>query len=324
MNRSNLITLVALLVIVAAMPLYAVQEQARLTTARQALRAQQVTEATPLYLENCAACHGASGAGVGAIPPLNVLTLADAGAEQLYETIAHAAHGTAMAAWHREDGSGLNAYQIERLVSLIRFADWSAVQAVAANQDLELPPPSVVPAGDEYLMLVAEHDPHRCAACHEEPVIHADQFGLDCGRCHATSAWQPALLTRHTFDLTHGGAGPVACQTCHTVAYTAHVCTECHDHEPEAIEAVHLAEDIPEYGDCARCHPTGAAGEADRLRQEGLIQAGVAVPATQEMIERHTPAANVPAPGATGTGNPAAAGGGGTETGDSVTPGGRR
>ncbi len=61
------------------------------------------------------------------------------------------------------------------------------------------------------------------------------------------------------------------CQTCHTENYYTHTCYECHDHTPEQMETVHLAENIPDYADCVACHPTGQAGEARRLQQEQLI-----------------------------------------------------
>jgi hypothetical protein len=32
------------------------------------------------------------------------------------------------------------------------------------------------------------------------------------------------------------------------------------------METVHVAENLTEYGNCASCHPTGVAGEADQLR----------------------------------------------------------
>ena len=278
MNKSNLITLAALLVIVVAFPIYAAAEPQRMAAAHLALRQELIDGAAPAYLDNCASCHGAAGEGLAAVPPLNLLTRSDASATYLYEAIAHAAHGSAMAAWHSDEGGVLSAFKIRELVALIQYGDWDDVQALSATRGQALAPMPELPADDSYLLNVAASDPHRCVACHEEPPVHVGQFGLECSRCHATSAWQPALLTRHIFDLNHGETGLLACQTCHTVAYTAHVCTECHDHEPAEMEAVHLAEGLTEIADCARCHPTGAPGEADQLRREGTIRAGVAVP----------------------------------------------
>jgi hypothetical protein len=39
------------------------------------------------------------------------------------------------------------------------------------------------------------------------------------------------------------------------------------------MEEVHLAENITEYENCQECHPTGVAGEADRLREEQILDA---------------------------------------------------
>ncbi|MCL4870573.1 MAG: hypothetical protein KJ063_16545 [Anaerolineae bacterium] len=100
-----------------------------------------------------------------------------------------------------------------------------------------------------------------CAACHAEPPIHAGQFGLQCERCHTTTAWTPAQLQAHTFPLDHGDEGMIPCQTCHTRNYTAYTCTNCHAHPEEEIREEHLKEGITEFSDCIACHPTGEEAE---------------------------------------------------------------
>ena len=106
-----------------------------------------------------------------------------------------------------------------------------------------------------------------CSSCHEDPTLHAGQFGLDCTRCHNTTAWQPALLTKHTFILDHGGTEISECHTCHTDTFAVKTCYNCHDHQPADMEAAHLKEGITEYENCAQCHPTGKAGEAAELER---------------------------------------------------------
>jgi hypothetical protein len=199
------------------------------------------------------------------MPALNNPALAAADRDVLYATIAHAPHGSVMSTWHVDDGGGLNGYQVESLVTLIRNGDWSRVDQLAMARGYE-PPEPAVPEVELATMDATGEDPHECRACHEEPEVHAERFGLNCSRCHTLQAWKPALLTRHAFFLDHGGDGKVACQTCHTETYAENTCYECHDHEPGQMRVVHVEEEaISEYENCVQCHPTGVEGEAASL-----------------------------------------------------------
>lgn len=112
-----------------------------------------------------------------------------------------------------------------------------------------------------------------CAGCHQDPQLHLGAFGSDCTRCHTTTAWRPAFLVGHTFDLEHGDTGLLECQTCHIDAYYANTCYGCHDHLEEEITAGHLADGYEEIGKCWDCHPTGVEGEAGELlkaRESGI------------------------------------------------------
>ena len=102
----------------------------------------------------------------------------------------------------------------------------------------------------------------ECLACHEEPKIHAGQFGLDCANCHTVQAWQPARLVNHTFPLDHGEGGEVACATCHESTYAAYTCYGCHDahQRPEMLQK-HAEENINDIRACAECHATGLREE---------------------------------------------------------------
>jgi len=104
--------------------------------------------------------------------------------------------------------------------------------------------------------------PSDCVACHEEPGVHAGQFGLDCARCHGSSAWTPAQLTVHPFPLDHGAEENLACETCHVGAYVAHTCYGCHDHQPAQTAQAHAEREVLEIDRCYDCHPTGQAAEA--------------------------------------------------------------
>ncbi|MCB8944460.1 MAG: c-type cytochrome [Ardenticatenaceae bacterium] len=257
MNRYTFLTFLSLLLLVVALPIYGLQEQQRLTLAQASWQRQLVLDAGELYLENCAACHGPAGQGLGANPPLNTPSLATADFNFLYYRIGHSPHGTAMSIWHLEDGGILNDYQVEALVAFIRAADWQNVAEQAAALHLTFSTPPTTTAETLWVQSGVETDPHHCAACHEEPAVHAERFGLDCARCHTMSAWTPALLVRHVFSLEHGGGGTIACQTCHTETYTQHTCYGCHDHQPAEMPPLHTTVEAADLTNCGACHPTG-------------------------------------------------------------------
>jgi hypothetical protein len=115
-----------------------------------------------------------------------------------------------------------------------------------------------------------------CVVCHQDPAVHAGQFGLDCVRCHTAFAWTPAQLTQHTFLLDHGDEGEVACETCHVGTYAQYTCYQCHDHDRGEMQTVHLEQGIAKFDECIECHPTGRAGEAQVIAGErtGPSEAG--------------------------------------------------
>jgi mono/diheme cytochrome c family protein len=278
MNRYNLLSLIALAAFVIALPIYAGNEARRMDFAQQSYRQQVVQSGAELYTKHCRLCHGDRGEGVAAMPPLNNPALAEINPDLLFRTIARAAHGSEMAAWHIDEGGMLNDLQLKELVDFIRFADWELAGALAqADGPLERLP-TAYETGNAFL----EVAPHECVSCHEDPPIHEGLFGLECERCHNTIAWTPAYLTRHTFFLDHGGQqGELACETCHVETYQTNTCYSCHDHTPEQMEDVHLAENIADYENCQECHPTGVAGEAARLREAQILgAAGVEVDAS--------------------------------------------
>jgi len=270
MNRFNILSVAALLVLVIAVPIYAFQEQARMSGAQDRLQAQSIENGAVLYLEFCGECHGPTGEGNDLNPALNRLGMAEADPLVLFNIISRAAHGSSMASWHLEEGGVFNDYQIRELVTMIRYADWSRVQQIATEQGLVLQGISTREIEDISVSMLPEEDPHQCIACHEDPKVHRGQFGLDCVRCHTLEAWIPASLTRHTFKLDHGNEGDVACETCHIDTYIVYTCYECHDHKPAQMVAVHEDEGILEYENCRSCHPTGAKDEGKQIWQEYL------------------------------------------------------
>ena len=288
MNKYTIITLIALLIVVATLPVYALFEAGRMDQALTALADLYVAEGADMYVSNCANCHGAGGQGVGAMPALNNPALAKADRDILYDTIAHSPHGTVMSAWHVDEGGALNSFQVEGLVTLIMNADWNEVSRLASVKGFREPAPAD-PNAQLAKMDAQGDDPHECRACHEEPDLHAERFGLNCSRCHTLDAWKPALLLRHTFALDHGGEGQVACQTCHTHNYSANTCYECHDHQPADMQTLHAGEGIFELQPCEACHPTGASKEAQQLGY-GLNGRTSALPAPGPHSDNQLPA----------------------------------
>jgi hypothetical protein len=98
-----------------------------------------------------------------------------------------------------------------------------------------------------------------CAACHQEPAIHAGFFGQRCDYCHTLQGWRPALFKSHTFPLDHGGKGEVDCKTCHTTSYAANRCDTCHEHAADLTARSHAKLNLTpvELANCIQCHLDG-------------------------------------------------------------------
>lgn len=151
MNKYNIITLIALLVMVIAVPIYALREPERLETSQEELRQEFVADASIMYVENCAVCHGAAGEGIGSMPALNSDVLREADYDFIYKTIERGRYDTVMTGWHVEEGGLYNEYQIDELVALIRYADWGAVGDLAVAEG-KVPPVMPVPVIDEAML----------------------------------------------------------------------------------------------------------------------------------------------------------------------------
>lgn len=149
MNKYNLITTIALLILVIVIPVYAIMEPERMDQAQVDLRQEFVSDAAVIYVENCALCHGAAGEGIGSMPALNNDGLRTADFDMLYKTIARGRYDTVMTGWHEDEGGSLNEYQVNELVALIRYANWPEVGEMAAQRGLippTLPVPDMEPA----------------------------------------------------------------------------------------------------------------------------------------------------------------------------------
>ena len=121
----SLIGLGSLMLIVVALGFYMLNEQLRIVDAQAQVLSVKLDEAMTLYAENCSVCHGVSGEGIGATPPLNNPALKTMPFEDIYKTISRGRYQTAMPAWAIEDGGPLSDYQIDELVALIGYGDWN-------------------------------------------------------------------------------------------------------------------------------------------------------------------------------------------------------
>jgi len=117
MNRYNFFSILALLAIVISIPMYAYQEQNRLSSAQDQLQQKYIEDGAILYLQFCADCHGANGEGIGLNPSLSNLGTAQADPKLLFRSISRATHGSSMAAWHQEEGGIFNDYQITEVAN---------------------------------------------------------------------------------------------------------------------------------------------------------------------------------------------------------------
>jgi mono/diheme cytochrome c family protein len=195
MNKYLVISFVALLILVAALPVYALLEPARMAWAQYELRQQFVSDAAVMYVENCALCHGASGEGIGPNPPLATQGVREADYDFLYKTIARGRYDTAMAGWHEDEGGIFNDYEIEELVALIRYIDWTQVNELSAQRGL-IPPTLPVPDVDEaFLEQVVALDPEQGGIWAQAIQIYAE----NCTICHGVngegSSLGPALYS---------------------------------------------------------------------------------------------------------------------------------
>ena len=83
--------------------------------AAQEQRIDAVHTGIDLYAENCAICHGASGEGLGATPPLAGTGLE---ADTLFKTIERGRYNTTMAAYSVDEGGILAQAEIDSLQGL--------------------------------------------------------------------------------------------------------------------------------------------------------------------------------------------------------------
>jgi mono/diheme cytochrome c family protein len=177
MTRQQLwIGFMATVLLLVSLIMLILREPVLQTRAADSQLAGAIDEATTIYLENCAVCHGAAGEGLGVYPALDAVAAMDE--TTLYRTIERGRYDTQMAAYGIDEGGILSAAQIDDLVVLLQHDNWQTVYDTAAARDLIPPELVVVEVPEETLTqvsLLAGGDAlaagltlyaENCASCH--------------------------------------------------------------------------------------------------------------------------------------------------------------
>jgi mono/diheme cytochrome c family protein len=177
--------------IAAAFGIAVLREPARQADAAASLNTALIAEGTDLYALNCVACHGASGDGIAAFPPLT--TAGDMDTQTIYNTIERGRYNTSMAAFGVDEGGILTGMQIQSLVTTLQADTWDTVAARVAALDLT-PPQIVVAEIPAETLLLVETLPDGAALSAGLRV-----YAENCVACHGAngegSSLAPALNT---------------------------------------------------------------------------------------------------------------------------------
>jgi mono/diheme cytochrome c family protein len=171
----------ATLIIVVVVGVAVMREPSRQDDALIELRIDAVSAGTDLFAENCAVCHGASGEGLGATPPLNSAAVRDMDYDVLSHTIERGRYNTVMAAYSVNEGGILTNAEIDNLVAVIQYANWQTVAARVDALGLTPSEPVVVEVTDD--MLASVHslpDGETLAA-------GLQVFATECVACHGAN-----------------------------------------------------------------------------------------------------------------------------------------
>ena len=154
------------------------REPSRQLEAAEEFKVISVREGADLYAENCVACHGASGEGLGAYPALANQGIQTMDAEVLTKIIERGRYSTAMAAFGVDEGGLFTNAQIDSLVTLLLYGNWQYVDARVAELGLTPPEITAMEVSEETLLAVRDLPDgttladgmtlyaENCAACH--------------------------------------------------------------------------------------------------------------------------------------------------------------
>jgi mono/diheme cytochrome c family protein len=169
---------IAVAVIIVVLSFYALTEPQRIENSKQQQITIDLNVAMNTYAANCSVCHGISGEGIGAIPALNKPALKESDPEVVVKIISRGLFKTQMPAWAKSDGGPLSDYQIEQVVTLIRFGNWEETRDRVVNLGMapKVPFSSIVDPeilielkkkeGGEVLANGVTLFAAKCVACH--------------------------------------------------------------------------------------------------------------------------------------------------------------
>ena len=163
------------------------REPDRQADAIRDLRVEAVTAGMDLYAENCALCHGAAGEGLGATPLLNSEGVQSMAYEDLFKVIERGRYNTVMAAYGANEGGIFTNAQIDTLIAVIQYGNWSAVAARVDELGLTPPEPVLVELTDETLASV------RALPDGDALAGGLTLFAAECAACHGANAEGTAL-----------------------------------------------------------------------------------------------------------------------------------
>lgn len=172
----------ATLLIAVIMGVNLLRESDRQADAVIDLRVESVTAGIDLYAQNCAVCHGAYGEGLGATPPLNTEGVREMEESDVFKTIARGRYDTLMAPYSVDEGGIFTKADIDHLLAVIQYANWSAVETRVAALGLTPPDVVVVELTDEML------DTVRALPDGEALAAGLEVYATECAACHGANA----------------------------------------------------------------------------------------------------------------------------------------
>jgi mono/diheme cytochrome c family protein len=180
-TEQKIIGILATLVIVAVLPLYAFWEDSRQERLQEKYFTIAVLSATELYAENCAVCHGAAGEGIADIPPLDSAAVQAMSETDLYKVISRGRDGTLMAGWAAEEGGVFSNSQINDFVTFVKQVNWVYVESRVA--ELGFTPPEVIRMEVSEAMLASLSELSQGESLGAGLVVYAE----NCSACHGAS-----------------------------------------------------------------------------------------------------------------------------------------
>jgi mono/diheme cytochrome c family protein len=129
----RIVGFIAAIALLLALGLAIVREPTRIVAAGEEILNGQIDEATAIYAEQCAVCHGIAAEGIGSNPPLDDEALRATDFDSLFKTVSRGRFDTAMPAWALDEGGPLSDYQVSGLVALVQHGDWSTVADSVVN-----------------------------------------------------------------------------------------------------------------------------------------------------------------------------------------------